>query len=340
MTAILQCVLATVSCAESPNLLQQLDSPILLEGDDTTAYRDPAVLYHDKTFYLFCTVVEPEPDGRLYWCTSMSKSRDLKHWTAPRKLTPKNQDLNFASPGNVIRFHGEWILCLQTYPIPGHKRTDGVRYGSGDARIWTMRSRDLEEWGEPELLKVKGPDVVREDMGRMIDPYLVEDIHEPGKWWCFYKQRGVSYSWSRDLVNWTFAGRTDSGENVCVLHDQGEYLLFHSPRNGIGMKRSKDLKEWRDVGKLITLGQDGWAWAERRLTAGAVLDLRDEPSVGKYLMFFHGEGPPRDAQTMENFNTYCPIGIAWSDDLSRWSWPGHRSAANASSKSLRDGSRP
>ena len=47
-------------------------------------------------------------------------------------------------------------------------------------------------------------DVQREDMGRMIDPYLIRDKDEPGKWWCFYKQNGVSYSWSHDLENWTF----------------------------------------------------------------------------------------------------------------------------------------
>ena len=33
--------------------------------------------------------------------------------------------------------------------------------------------RDLENWSKPELLRVKGPDVPREKMGRMIDPYLL-----------------------------------------------------------------------------------------------------------------------------------------------------------------------
>ena len=28
---------------------------IILKGNDTTAYRDPAVYYDGETFYLFCT---------------------------------------------------------------------------------------------------------------------------------------------------------------------------------------------------------------------------------------------------------------------------------------------
>ena len=43
----------------------------------------------------------------------------------------------------------------------------------------------------------------------------------------------------------------------------------------------------RDDG-VLTLGQEGWPWAEERLTAGFILDLRDDPAVGRCLLFFHG----------------------------------------------------
>ena len=72
-----------------------------------------------------------------------------------------------------------------------------------DSRIFLMRSDDLVHWDDPELLRVKGDAVPREEMERMIDPYLLEDKDEPGKFWCFYKQAGVSLSWSRDLVHWS-----------------------------------------------------------------------------------------------------------------------------------------
>jgi hypothetical protein len=183
-----------------------------------------------------------------------------------------------------------------------------------------MRSSDLKNWSEPEVLKVKGPDVSVKDMGRMIDPYIVEDKDEKGKYWCFYKQNGVSMSYSHDLVNWTYFGNTGSGENVAVIVGNGEYILFHSPANGIGVKRSTDLKNWEDRGDLITLGQKEWDWAKGRIGGAVVLDMRQEKGFDSYLMFFYGLGPLTEAQGY--FDRNVSIGIAWSSDLEEWNWPG------------------
>ena len=293
--------------------LAAIASPIILRGDATTAYRDPAAVYHDGTFRIWFTLHRREDGGRYFVYTATSTSTDLVRWSEPRILTPRDQTLNFASPGNVIRYGREWILCLQTYPTP-----KGETFGTADSRIWILRSADLETWGEPELLRVKGPTVPREKMGRMIDPYLVEDKDEPGKWWCFYKQNGVSLSWSRDLKTWHHAGHRRAGENACVLVDGGEYVLFHSPGNGIGVKRSKDLEAWRDVA-LLTLGQKHWPWSQGRITAGFVLDLRKDPAVGKALMFFHGSS--RAGLKQHGAHGHGTLALAWSDDLLHWEWP-------------------
>ena len=228
--------------------------------------------------------------------------------------------LNFSSPGNVVRYKNEWVLCLQTYPRPDYKAGGKMRTGSGDARLYVMRSKDLENWSSPELLKVKGPEVAVKDMGRMIDPYLLEDKNDPGKWWCFYKQNGVSMSYSYDLKNWSFFGRTESGENTSVLYENKEYILIHSPKNGIGIKRSKDLKTWEDWGGLITLGQKDWDWAKGRITAGTVINLKSNKNFGKYVMFFHGSGPK--TETEGDFDKNASIGVAWSGDLREWEWAG------------------
>jgi len=302
--------------------LDKLTSPVLFQGNETTAYRDPAVLFHDGTFYLFFTLVETEPDGKIYSYTATSLSSDLIHWTTPKKLTEKSQNLDFSSPGNILHFKEEWILCLQTYPRPNYTVDQAPRYANATARLYIMRSKNLKDWSKPELLKVKGPDVPVEDMGRMIDPFLLEDKDVPGKIWCFYKQNGVSMSYSYDLKNWTFAGHTDSGENVSVLVENGRYVLFHSPSNGIGIKISEDLKTWKDRGKLITLGQKNWEWAKGRITAGTVLKL-PENKQAKYLIFFHGSGPLTESQG--DFDKNASIGIAWSNDLVHWNWPGKTS---------------
>jgi hypothetical protein len=295
--------------------LGALPSAILFRGDATTAYRDPAVIYHDGWFHMYFSLVKTEQDKRSFAYTAWSKSPDLVHWTEPKIFTPRDQNLNYSSPGDVVRIGDEWVICLQTYPRP-----HGERYGNRDARVWIMRSRDLENWGPPELLKVMGPDVPREKMGRMIDAFLFEDKDEPGKWWCFFKQNGVSMSWSRDLVTWHYAGHIAAGENSCVIRDGDDYVLFHSPPNGIGVKRTRDLKEWRDEG-LLTLGQKDWPWAQGRLTAGFVLDLRQDPRVGKALMFFHGSDYPEN-DPRGGFDNFASLGIAWSSDLKNWDWPG------------------
>ena len=303
----------------TPAALDDIREVRLFKGDANTAYRDPAALYTEGRFHLFFTRIE-SLGGDVYATVCHSESTDLAHWSPPRALTPYDQRLNYSSPGNVVRDGADWVLCLQTYPRPGARLTDvPPRYGDDSCRIWTMRSRDLHDWQPPELLRVKGPDVRREDMGRMIDPYL---IRADGLWYCFYKQGGASFSTSPDLRIWTFAGRTDAGENVCVLpNDAGGWLMFHSPSNGIGVKRSEDLVHWRDLPGLITLGQRDWPWARGRLTAGAVLDARNVPGVGKYLLFFHGSGPK--SETDGDFDRNASIGLAWSSDLKTWDWP-HR----------------
>jgi hypothetical protein len=296
-------------------MLAALPSPVLFAGDATTAFRDPAAVYIDGHFYLFYTYVKTEPDGIAYSRVAFSQSPDLLRWSPPQPITQEDKTLEFGSPGDIVRCNGQWVLCLQTYPRP-HREM----FGDKTSRIWTMTSQDLEHWGGLSLLRVKGPQLDRERMGRMIDPFLLQDKDDPGKWWCFFKQNGVSLSWSRDLTNWTYFGKIQAGENPCVVVDGNEYVLFHSPPNGIGIMRSANLTDWRNAG-LLTLGQASWPWAAGRITAGFVLDLRHEPAVGKALMFFHGSAYP-EKDPRGGFDTLASIGIAWSDDLKSWSWPG------------------
>ncbi|HEY3332652.1 MAG TPA: hypothetical protein VGK19_21655 [Capsulimonadaceae bacterium] len=293
--------------------LSSLPSPILIAGDATTAYRDPCAVYDNGVLHLFYTLVTVETDGAVYLYLAKSTSTDLLKWSPPRILTRRNQAENFSSPGSIVRYNGEWVLSLQTYP-----RQNGEKYANDTARVWIMRSGDLETWSEPELLRVKGPDVPDTEMGRMIDPYILVDKDDPGLYWCLYKQNGASLSSSRDLTIWTYNGHFESGENVCVLNEPDGYVLFHSPENGVGIKRSTDLRSWTDAGTL-TLGQADWPWAQGRLTAGFVLDLCDVAGVEAYVMFFHGSGPEDESVI---FDTHACIGIAWSYDLAEWTWPG------------------
>lgn len=292
----------------------KLTSPRIFVGNETWAYRDPAAVYHNGRFYLYFTLSETAGDGGYYNMIAMSTSDDLLNWTDPSILTPRDRRLNYSSPGNIIRYNDSWIICFQSYPTP-EKQT----FGDASSRLFTMRSEDLMNWSDPELLRVKGEHVAVSEMGRMIDPYLLEDAEDPGRWWCFYKQNGVSMSHSRDLKTWTYAGRAAAGENVTVIRQGSDYVMFHSPQNGIGVKRSNKPDEWGADVDLLTLGQKGWPWAQGRLTAATVLDLTKDPTVEKYIMFFHGDS----SEGLKRVPAHgaASLALAWSDHLTTWSWP-------------------
>ena len=285
---------------------------VFLNGGQNSAYRDPCAHYHDGIFRVWHTHIYGKAGGQWAAGIGVVESTDLINWSTPQLITPMDKQFNYSSPGNVIRHNNRWVMCLQTYPTP-----NGGFFGDESARIFTMESNNLIKWDEPKLIKVKGPDIARKDMGRMIDPYLIEDKDQPGKWWCFFKQNGASMSWSTDLNTWTYYGNVEAGENVCLLIDENDYVLFHSPKNGVGVKRSEDFQTWTDHG-LLTLGQAEWPWAQGRLTAGHVLDLRDEEAVGKYVMFFHGSSP--EGCALQETHGHSSLAFAWSLDLASWEW--------------------
>lgn len=305
------------------NLLDALTSPIILRGNTHRAFRDPLLAYENGVFYLFYSYVHEEKHHLIYWYVGESTSRDLKHWSYPHPITPRGQELNYSSPGSLVHIGDEWILCLQTYPIVNMHRGDPLRFGDSRSRIFISRSRNLTSWSPPLMIKVKGPTVSERDMGTMIDPFILQDKDNPGKWWCLYKQKGMIHaSWSNDLVTWVLSDIViANGENPDVIVQGKDYVLFYAPDNGIGVKRSPDMRQWRDAGPPITLGQSDWAWAKTRITAGYVADMRDVPGIGKYILVCHSMGPGED-KTDANTNANCSIVIAWSDDLKTWHWPG------------------
>lgn len=87
-----------------------------------------------------------------------------------RVLTPRDQNLDYSSPGSVVRYNSELKLFLQTYPRPNYTTAQMPQYGTSDARLFIMRSTDLSRRSAPELLRVKGPTVDEKAMGRRSIP--------------------------------------------------------------------------------------------------------------------------------------------------------------------------
>ena len=286
-----------------------LKDPRLLIGDAMSAYRDPAAIFHEGVFHLYYTFVDNQPDGPWMYVAE-STSTNFEDWTPPRLLTPKDHSLNYSSPGNIVHDGEDWVICFQTYC-----RENGEKYGNENCRLYTMRSKNLIDWSEPTLLRVKG-DVPFEKMGRMIDPFLIKKEKE---WWCFFKQNGISYSKSSDLIHWQFVGHTEAGENPCIIRHGNGYRMFSSPYNGIRVMDSTDLVTWHRVSEDLTLGQSGWDWARNgRLTAAFVMENSALPDLPRYIMFFHATVLDEE----KTFDNDASIAVAFSHDLETWFWPG------------------
>ena len=297
-----------------PKTLEHLPGPVLLAGNARTAYRDPCVFYQDGVFHLYFTLVETEESGLVFLYVATVRTRDFLSFSPVEKMTVRDQRCNYSSPGSILYFNGLYHLCFQSYC-----RENGEKFGNARSRIYSCSSPDLLRWSQPELIRVKGPEIPEEQMGRMIDPFWFFDREDSGKIWCFFKQDGISRAWSRDLKHWTFAGRMDGGENVCVVASGDRYYLWSSPDNGISLRYGTDPEHWSCEQERITLGQKAWQWARGRLTAGFVIDLRSNPDIGRALLFYHGTGPGDESVI---FDTHACIGIAWSDDLLHWHYPG------------------
>ena len=272
---------------------------LIFEQTTEYSYRDPAAYIENGVIYLFFTLVENTPE-RQYFYVAMSQSTDFINWSKPRVLTEKDNLKNYSSPGNVIKYKGEYYLCVQTYP-----REDGQIYGNENSRIFMMKSKNIINWESPVLLKVKG-DISESDMGRMIDPYILQDND---KFMCFFKQNGVSFSTSTDLINWKYQGFTECGENVCVLKNNDEYIIFNSPENGINIMTTKDFKSFNDLTTLY-LNQQDKPWAKDRITAGFVLEV-SSVSPYKYAMIYHGDNE-------DNYLFGASLAVAFSNDLCVW----------------------
>ncbi len=256
--------------------------PIIFHGNEKLAYRDPACIYKDGTYHLFFTVSE-KCDGYMYNFLAHSESSDLVSFSDPKIITKKDKNLNFCSPGSILKVGDRYIISVTSYPMPEPYSVKWI--ANDEARLYFIETKDFLEFSEPKRIYPKGDDC--EDEGRMIDPFLLKDKDDSERYILLFKQNGVSMSDSRDLKSWNYLGRVDGGENACIVVEDGRYILIHSPENGIGVKISENLTDWQDIG-LFMPKESHSDWASGRLTAAFAMRCPDADAPYKYIVFFHG----------------------------------------------------
>ena len=143
--------------------LSAISNPVISRGANEAA-RDMALFYEGGTLYCFYSSVTKDQQ-RYQWCLEVTETTDCVNWSPPRRLT--TSELNFSSPGNIIRHQNEYVMCVQSYPSER-----GVGCGSEAARLWLMRSKDLISWDEPKPMRPEGCQANWTESHRQIEPYL------------------------------------------------------------------------------------------------------------------------------------------------------------------------
>ena len=141
--------------------------PIVFQGNEKIAYRDPACYYDNGKYHLFFTVSEKE-NGYMFNRVAYSMTEDMEHFTEPVYITEKDNTKNFCSPGNVIKHDDEYLLCVTSYPMP----YPFAQKPSADdtARLFFIKTKNFLSFSAPERIYPKGEN--NENDGRMIDPFV------------------------------------------------------------------------------------------------------------------------------------------------------------------------
>lgn len=261
-----------------------ITNPVLHLADNL---RDPSVHRRGDGYDLFYTRYKGG-DWNIAgnWSVGCCFTRDFVSFSAHRTIAGPN----FASPGDVVRWHGRWVLPFQSYPQRPQK-------------LFYAESSDGYAWSEPRSFLDEALNIAWNTDHRAIDPSFVVDgdhLH------CFFvgseglgtPQRanllGHAVTQDPTLEKWTILnvesplmGRdraTDGVENVVVYRADGRWIMVLSEGiedQHLAMAASDDLLTWKPLGRIgIPLQQ----WCSFR--HGAPFVWEEE---GTYFMILMGE---------------------------------------------------
>jgi len=121
--------------------------------------RDPSVLKVPGGYHLFYSRLSGTNSGwgnPKNWAIAGVFTRDFIHFENDRDVSPKGH----ASPGDVVKWHGRYLLPYQTYPAT-------------PTQLCLSESPDLREWSAPKPFLTEARWLPWNGLKRVIDPTLV-----------------------------------------------------------------------------------------------------------------------------------------------------------------------
>ena len=241
--------------------LKKLSNPIWKRSDNL---RDPSVWKSADGYHLFYSRYSnndwTKPEN---WSIAHVITKDFVTFEEDRDISAKG----FASPGDVIRWKGKYILPYQSYPeVP--------------TMLCYSTSDDLENWSKPVFFLEEAVHLPWNQANRVIDPTFVtegERLH------CFFVGTdrvhyasatnlvGHAYTDDPELKEWTITtvdspligtceDGPDGAETVTVFRNNNEWVMIYSEglkSQHLAYITSKDLIHWGNKGK-ITIPEQSW----------------------------------------------------------------------------------
>jgi len=242
-----------------------LRNPVWVSKDNL---RDPSVLKVKDGYLVFYSRFSGEANTwnkRENWAIACVFTRDFVHFENDRDVSPKG----CASPGDVIFWHGRYVLPYQTYPDnPSH--------------LCYSESADLQTWSTPKGFLPEANKLPWNNLGRAIDPSFVLDgdtLH------CFFvgstklpnppggKANLIGHAITRDpkLEKWEILSKDapiigisnrapDGAENTMVFKTGDHWTMIFSEgltNQHLALATSKDLRDWKIEGP-IEIARQKW----------------------------------------------------------------------------------
>ncbi len=271
--------------------LAGLHNPVWATADNL---RDPAVVKTPEGYHLFYSRFSGS--GRQWadpecWATARVFTRDFAQFTDDRDVSPKG----FASPGDVVFWHGRYVLPYQSYPaVP--------------TLLCFSESLDLAEWSAPQVFLAEAAELPWNTHRRVIDPAFVVDgdtLH------CYFvgstsqadasgrtlraNLLGHATTTDPELNDWQITTvdapligiserAPDGVENITIFCTGDHWTMLYSEGlidQHLALATSRDLTNWTLEGAIDIPRQD---WYSRKLGAPFVW-----PEADRLLMVLMGE---------------------------------------------------
>jgi sucrose-6-phosphate hydrolase SacC (GH32 family) len=303
------CALAALLIqAAAAGTLEALRNPVWTSKDNL---RDPSVLKSGDGYRLYYSrLAANNPGSPDSWSVAEVVTGDFSSFRDDRDVSPKGH----ASPGDVIEWHGRFILPYQTYP-------------SRPTRLCFSESRDLKTWSPPKVMLEEAAALPWNDCRRVIDPTLVVD---GGTLHCYFVGSGktknakgdetranlLGHAVTRDpkLEKWEIISRDepligvsqeapDGVENIMIFRTGDHWTMIYSEglaNQHLAHATSMDLMTWKIAGPIHIPRQ---SWMARKYGAPFVWREKD-----KWWMILMGE----------NAGNRTTFGLLHSTDGKHW----------------------